>query len=303
MLKRKDREIPFRITISFLSAFVVIRVLVFIAGSAHSKFAQAAKLGQPPGVKFAIGKNLILFGYHIHHFYVGVALMAIAGWAVLMDSRRIPRKTAAILYGAGLGLFMDEIGLLLTWGDYFSSLSYLLILLVSVVFLNIIFFPGFWTALRGRLIDGRTHSVVADSLPRDDAFVRIGDKISGLLGRTESTTLAFAGFLSIVVCTLMLLLEGFLRYWVCGIFLIQGLTHLVRIFSGDTMKPKYERTILAVTGLAYIAGGVLSLLFEDLLEYLVAGIFAIHGLSQIFRAIRGADRAPATAIAGGKKGK
>ncbi len=139
MLK-KSKEIPFIITLTFLAGFIFIRLAVFLAGSAETSFAEAAKIGDMPEVYFHIGSNIILFGYHIHHFYFGFGLVALAAWFALTGTDFFSRQMLAGFYGFGLGLFMDEIGLLLTWGDYYSRLSYLLSVLLVAIFLNIVFF-------------------------------------------------------------------------------------------------------------------------------------------------------------------
>jgi len=57
---------------------------------------------------------LIRGDYHIHHFWFGIAMLAIGGWiGISYHSERIDRL-AAILFGAGGGLIGDEVGLLLT---------------------------------------------------------------------------------------------------------------------------------------------------------------------------------------------
>jgi len=109
----------------------MIRLAVYLVGAAHTDFARVAEMGLLPETRFHIGRNIILFGYHVHHFYIGILLIGIAGWKAIVGSSRLTRKHIAMIYGAGLGLFMDEIRLLLTWGDYFSSLSYLLSLLLA----------------------------------------------------------------------------------------------------------------------------------------------------------------------------
>ncbi|MCF8084864.1 MAG: hypothetical protein K9M96_17430 [Deltaproteobacteria bacterium] len=44
---QKRADIPFIIAISFLTAFLFIRVSVFIAGSADTEFADAARAASP----------------------------------------------------------------------------------------------------------------------------------------------------------------------------------------------------------------------------------------------------------------
>jgi len=61
---------------------------------------------------------------HIHHFWYGIGLLSLAGWlAIAWRNERIYRP-CAILYGLGAGFVGDEVGLLLTLGDYQSELTY-----------------------------------------------------------------------------------------------------------------------------------------------------------------------------------
>jgi hypothetical protein len=67
---------------------------------------------------------LIGGGYHIHHFWFGILMLAVGGWlGITVENERINR-IAAILFGAGGGLIGDEVGLLLTFGDYWSEITY-----------------------------------------------------------------------------------------------------------------------------------------------------------------------------------
>ncbi|HKL17069.1 MAG TPA: hypothetical protein VJ900_01795 [Patescibacteria group bacterium] len=141
---KKEKKTPFLIAAAYLVSFITIRLLVVIAGAANTPFAQTINENLPE-VNFAIGRNIVLFGYHIHHFYFGIILIAIAGWlSIVEDNSEKENDKLAIIYGVGLGLFMDEVGLLLTWGDYYSGLSYLLSIFLLGVFLNILYFPSFW---------------------------------------------------------------------------------------------------------------------------------------------------------------
>jgi len=64
-------------------------------------------------------------GYHIHHFYFGTVALALGGiLGILNDSNNKKRFfIASALIGIGMGLFADEIGLLLntTGGTPFSA--------------------------------------------------------------------------------------------------------------------------------------------------------------------------------------
>lgn len=72
---------------------------------------------------------LISGGLHIHHFWFGLALLAIGGWlGISYDDKQINRL-AAILFGVGGGLIGDEVGLLLTFGNYWTGITYTLVIM------------------------------------------------------------------------------------------------------------------------------------------------------------------------------
>jgi len=76
---------------------------------------------------------LVSGDYHVHHFWYGLAMLAIGGWlGISYENERINRL-AAILFGAGGGLIGDEIGLLLTLEDYWTSTTYTAIILILTV--------------------------------------------------------------------------------------------------------------------------------------------------------------------------
>jgi hypothetical protein len=69
-------------------------------------------------------------GFHIHHFWYGIALLAIGGWlGISYQSERIDRL-AAILFGAGGGVLGDEFGLLLTLENYWTEITYTFIIVL-----------------------------------------------------------------------------------------------------------------------------------------------------------------------------
>jgi hypothetical protein len=55
-------------------------------------------------------RSLTIAGHHIHHLFVGLALVVIAGIPVVAGGWRRPSFVA--IFGAGLGLTLDELVLL-----------------------------------------------------------------------------------------------------------------------------------------------------------------------------------------------
>ena len=86
-------------------------------------------------------------GFHIHHFWFGVALLAIGGWlGISYESERVNR-VAAILFGAGGGLIGDEVGLLLTFENYWTDLTYTLVIIFLALASILIIVARYWQSI------------------------------------------------------------------------------------------------------------------------------------------------------------
>jgi hypothetical protein len=58
---------------------------------------------------------MVVGGIHFHHFWYGIALLAIGGWLGISYNELRINRLAAVLFGAGGGLIGDEVGILLTF--------------------------------------------------------------------------------------------------------------------------------------------------------------------------------------------
>jgi len=66
---------------------------------------------------------VIAQGVHFHHFWYGLLLIGVSGWlGIAYNDERLGR-ICAIVFGVGVGFIGDEVGLLLTFGDYYSELT------------------------------------------------------------------------------------------------------------------------------------------------------------------------------------
>src|SRR5271156_5958103 len=63
-------------------------------------------------------------GVHFHHFWYGLALVVVAGWLGIVASHPTLDRVYATIFGLGGGLIGDGVGLLLTFGNYHSELTY-----------------------------------------------------------------------------------------------------------------------------------------------------------------------------------
>jgi hypothetical protein len=60
-----------------------------------------------------IVRSVFFNGYHIHHFYFGMVFLSIGGVLGILSQKNRYLELASIFVGGGIGLFADEIGLLL----------------------------------------------------------------------------------------------------------------------------------------------------------------------------------------------
>ncbi len=64
-------------------------------------------------------------GIHFHHFWYGIAMVCVAGWLGISWNHEKLERTYALIFGLGAGFIGDEVGLLLTFGDYSFELAFL----------------------------------------------------------------------------------------------------------------------------------------------------------------------------------
>ena len=67
--------------------------------------------------------TVVRSGIHFHHFWYGLAMVVSTGWIGISLSDQRWQRDLAIIFGLGAGLIGDEVGLLLTFGDYTSNLT------------------------------------------------------------------------------------------------------------------------------------------------------------------------------------
>lgn len=123
--RKRRKGVPFLVFFSFLITFAIARGFVILTNN---------------------NVHLIVNGYHIHHVTIGFIFLAVAG-AVALGFRNGFTSVSAILYGIGLGLIVDEFGLLISWGNYWSRFTYDLFVIVLLIFVNILLFSEFWKSM------------------------------------------------------------------------------------------------------------------------------------------------------------
>ncbi|MEU9110437.1 hypothetical protein AB0D04_01250 [Streptomyces sp. NPDC048483] len=90
---------------SFVLTFLVTRVITRLIRAGRGPF-----------------RNLTPGGVHVHHVVPGVALMVVGGFVALAGGRRgFGAGVAAVLFGMGVGLVLDEFALILHLDDVYWS--------------------------------------------------------------------------------------------------------------------------------------------------------------------------------------
>ncbi|NMC35425.1 hypothetical protein GYA49_00095 [Candidatus Beckwithbacteria bacterium] len=134
MVVAKQQELMFWVLYSFLFIFVLARIYVYFL----------------PHV--SVLSLLSTSGGHIHHFVLGVILLAIAGFAALNDYHHKHPKQTAILYGLGLGWAFDEFGMWIYLRDnYWVRKSYDAIIIITLLLVSWVYFGNFWSTVFNKL--------------------------------------------------------------------------------------------------------------------------------------------------------
>jgi preprotein translocase subunit YajC len=142
---------------------------------------------------------LISGGYHIHHFWFGIALLAIGGWLGISYSSERTDRLGAILFGAGGGLIGDEVGLLLTLENYWAEVTYTFVILVITFASMIVLVSRYQKAIRTEFTEfARTNASLYISV-----FIA-AVSIAFILETDNSTIMIVSSVFAIIACITIL---------------------------------------------------------------------------------------------------
>jgi hypothetical protein len=116
----------FVVFVSFVVGFVGARTVVVAAGLVGEETTSGSFLGLPI-------HQLDFGAVHIHHYFYGFVTLAVIGW-IAVFREDYSKRLVAVLYGLGMGVFLDEVGMLLTEGAYFARSTYFAVILFVAVF-------------------------------------------------------------------------------------------------------------------------------------------------------------------------
>ncbi len=215
-LKQKHQETTFLIFLSFLISFIVARVYVYFF------------------IGFGTASDLFpMKNYFLHHLYYGIALLVLAGWLAINYKNKKIHRISSILYGIGLGLFLDEIGLLLThFENYWDSITYTLIIITSLILINIILFKDFWDSIRKELKQYINKKQIKHGPFNILHIIDVLDMINEKMPNTKKITTFFTGLILITAGILTLNYPNLIYYWVSGAFILSGVSYLIQAIKG-----------------------------------------------------------------------
>ncbi|MFW5912768.1 MAG: hypothetical protein ACOCSA_03030 [Candidatus Hadarchaeota archaeon] len=203
---RRQGEPPFLIFFSFLISFSIARTYAVLLGPA-----------------LRVGRVVFYL------FYWGVVLIIVSGWLSIHYKGKILTRVNALLLGIGMGLFFDQIGFLLThFEDYWVGVTYNVVIGVTLILLNLVYFPDFWRSVSSELYSfaerKNLHYGPLDLLGLVDVFSRFAENLPSV-GRL--TTL-FTGALLILMGFLVLVYSDLVQYLLAMAFILNGVFYLLR---------------------------------------------------------------------------
>jgi len=134
-VKKQKEGVSFIILLFFLITFIISRTWVYLS-----------IVGILPS---SLTRNIR--GVHIHHFAWGILLNSLIGYLIFVlpsNYFHAWKTKLAALFGIGLALTFDEFGMWLRLKDnYTVRHGYDAIIIISLLFLNIIYFGRLWQRL------------------------------------------------------------------------------------------------------------------------------------------------------------
>ncbi len=89
---------------------------------------------------------------HFHHFWYGLTLMGIAGWLGIAENDERYNRIYAVVFGLGAGFVGDEVGLLLTFGDYYSTLTFDFFVAAVVAIILVTLLLRYWKEIENDIL-------------------------------------------------------------------------------------------------------------------------------------------------------
>ncbi len=213
IIEKKRDDVDFLIFMPFLIGFLVSRAWRLYPGN----------LG--PSLNFGEGEL-----YTGHHLYYGITLLIIAAWIAINYKNERTIKISAIFYGAGLGIFFDQIGYLITqFQDYHTSLTYYVIVSTGLILVNIIAFENFWKSVGSEMKSFAEENKLEKGPLKLAGMFSFLNKMEEKYPKRKKLTSYFMGTALISAGILLLIYPTFLEFYISAAFILTGLANLISL--------------------------------------------------------------------------
>ncbi len=138
----RRKELPFIVFSSFLTTFLLSRLLLRFVLNSESIPVMFLYL--------TIGGQQV----HVHHLVYGVIILTILSFVAICYPQVVKRfrHSSALALGFALGLIYDEFGIWLTLNPfYYAEITYNSIIVISSIFLLIVYAPPFFVWNKKRI--------------------------------------------------------------------------------------------------------------------------------------------------------
>ncbi|MFO7991740.1 MAG: hypothetical protein R6U61_05545 [Thermoplasmata archaeon] len=140
-INKHRKSTPFLISVSFLISLVIARIWVTLLDAYDSTAGD---------VSYSVGKNLVMSGYHIHHIAYGIILISIAAWLSINYWSKAISRISSVLFGAGLGLIVDEVGFIIGGIEPYEAdteVFYIAVMIIAFL-VSLLYFPSFYETIK-----------------------------------------------------------------------------------------------------------------------------------------------------------
>ena len=127
-------------------------------------------------------------------------MVAIGGWLGISYDDKETSRIASILYGAGGGLIVDEVGLLLTLGNYWTGLTYAFLVVFLAFIVVLLFFYRY-----GALIVEELSEFVRSKLSFYLGILLFAVSVAFIIQTENSIVTAIASVIAVIAIILIMI--------------------------------------------------------------------------------------------------
>ncbi len=191
-------------------------------------------------VSFSIGRGysiirkpyLEILDMTVYLSYLGIILIIIAGWISIHYEGKTLSRINAILLGVGMGVFFDQIGFLLThFEEYWAGITYTIVIVVSLILLNLVYFHQFWNTVSSELYSFAKRKNLHQGPFKIIGILSFLTRLENNMPKGSDIINIFSGIVMIIAGFLTLIYPELIRVWLATAFFLNGISYIVQLIS------------------------------------------------------------------------